>query len=239
MTSETFLPRIFDQAELDPRTDAVRPSWFDRGYILSSLPFALPDDGLIIQRNCETGFRRFIAIAWPLRPALLRYGEGKRMCLADLAALPEINCGSKYFPASALSQFSEKWGFHSMTQKRPGIIENFAEGARLGWEKRRGTRSTSTTATTAMATMRRSCRQCSHRSPHRAARLRGLLRERAARASRSAGAARRDARRTRRSADRARDGASRCRCRRGAGAGAARGCGDRGARTAAEPSSAS
>ena len=131
----TTLPLIFDEDKLGPEDRALVTNMAD-GVLFELFHFCFAGRRLDRPKEVRTALRCFVSVVWLIRPDLLQDGEGKRMSLADLAALPEVDC-SKYFLSMLAGAFAKKWGFHSMTQKRPGSRENFAAGAKIGWAKRR------------------------------------------------------------------------------------------------------
>ena len=80
--------------------------------------------------------RRFVAVAWLIRPEMLKGKNGKVLTLEDLSALPFVKC-SKCALSLKAQAFSKRWNFHARVQKRETTKTNYSIAAKRAWKLRK------------------------------------------------------------------------------------------------------
>lgn len=80
--------------------------------------------------------RRFVAVAWLIRPEMLKGRSGKVLTLEDLSALPFVKCSRCALSLKAQA-FSKRWNFHARVQKRETTKTNYSIAAKRAWKIRK------------------------------------------------------------------------------------------------------
>lgn len=80
------------------------------------------------------GFRRFISLAWLIRPGLLVDRHGEQMSLERLGL---VLCCGKCWLSTIAEDFSTKWRYHARVQKSKTSRPNYAAATAKAWAKRR------------------------------------------------------------------------------------------------------